>query len=205
MYIKKKMEQLRTRIAFGTALIRRGWLMLLCAMLPLAGAQAACTVMSSNPNLNVGNSIVSALPASNVAGFRRMGVRQVSVNGSCDRVFTALRLSIDGLEVLPTKHTGQAVTHWTDGAAIVFRVSSATVGGVPVQMKLFGSAVPNYSASVDLSQNSVIELDVARLPAEARKSFSLQLELTALVPEGYAPRSKVQLNRQFSVKVHSTE
>lgn len=134
-----------------------------------------------------------------------MGVRQVSITGNCDRSLSVLRLSFEGLEALPTRHGGQAVTQWIDGAAILFHTSGATVGGVPVQMALIGATKPIFNSSLDLSQNSVVELDVGRLPLDARKSFALQIELTALVPEAYAPRSKVQLNRQFSVRLLGTE
>lgn len=180
-------------------------MLILSAAFPLGVAHSACTVLSSAPSLNVGNTTFGAMPPSAVPGYRRMGVRQVSITGNCDRSMSSLRLSFEGLEAISAVQGGQNVSHWSNGTAILFHASAATVGGVPVQMTLVGASKPDFRSSLDLSQNSIVELDVGRIPTDARKSFALQIELTALVPENYVSRSKVQLNRQFSVRLLSTE
>jgi hypothetical protein len=46
-----------------------------------------------------------------------------------------------------------------------------------------------------------VELDLTRLPVDGRKTFAVQLRLTGLVPESFAPRVQTKFDSHFSVRM----
>jgi hypothetical protein len=167
----------------------------------LAGAaHAACTLTTSATDLDMGRAVTGALPASDTPGYKRMGVRQLSINGVCDRAQSVVSLAFEGLEAVPGKPNAGLV-RWGDAGALVFHIERATVDGAPVAMTLLGGQAAGRSTDVTLSRNETVELDLNGLPAQARKSFSLQLSLVGLLPDAYAVRTQVRNYSQFTVRL----
>ena len=188
----------RKTYGFATALRGAPSLLLLCS---LAGAvHATCTLTTSATELDMGSSVAGALPTSDTQGYKRMGVRQLTLNGVCDRTQSAIHLAFDGLVTMPGK-PGAGLVRWGSAGALVFRIEQATVDGSSVAMTLLGEPLFGRSTSVTLSRNETVELDLSGLPAQARKSFSLHLSVVGLLPEVYAVRSQVRLRNQFNVRL----
>ncbi len=169
-------------------------------------AKAACLITSSAANLDLGQAVSSSLAASEVNGYRKFGTRQLSLNGTCDQPQASVRLAFDGLQAVP----GKALTRWGTEGALVFRIESASVDGVDVPLAVgqasaggslgsVGSGV--YAFAVSLIEDAVVELDLTRLPADARKSFALQLSLTGLLPDGFVPRGQTRMDNHFTVRM----
>lgn len=162
-----------------------------------ASVQAACVITASVSNLDFGTSTMAALPASNVSGFRSMGVRQLSVNGVCDASQAALSLSFEGFQTV----SGKSLTRWITDGALIYHVDRMSVGGVDVPFSVAGASTPGYVTSTELFANSTLNADLSRISATARRNFSIQLTITGLLPNEFAPRSLTQLNSQFVVRL----
>jgi len=162
-----------------------------------SAAQAACVMTTSAATLDLGQSAFSALTASNLPGFKKVGLRQVVVNGSCDRSQTKLRLAFDGLQSTP----GKSLVRWGTDGALIFRIDRVSVGSVDVPVALAGASAAGFSNSVVLTEDSVLDADLSRLPAEARKSFSVYVSVTALVPNSFVPRGQARFDNKFLVRL----
>lgn len=162
-------------------------------------AHAACTLATSTTDANMGRAMVQALPpAANAPGYRSMGSRNVTINGFCETSQTSIRLAFTGLQQLADK----PLTRWggTVGA-IAFRIESTTVEGIPVTMRSLSDSAGVSTPSLNLMQDTTLELDLLRLPVDKRKSFSVQVSLSGLLPEHFAPRAETRLTSQFMVQL----
>lgn len=160
-------------------------------------ASAACVLTTSAATVDLGSMTPAALQASDVAGYHKMGSRTLSLNGVCDQSQTALRLAFDGLQLSP----GKALLRWGSDGALAFRIERASVGGVDVPMAAVGAGAPAYASSLVLTADTTVDFDLSRLPPDARKSFSVQVGLTGLLPDGFAPRGKTSLDSRFAVRM----
>ena len=189
-----------TRKTHGCAAALRGgvsWLLLWS----LAGAlHAACTLTTSATDLDMGRSVAGALPASDTPGYKRMGLRQLTVNVVCDHAQSTVNLAFDGLEPVSGK-PGAGLVRWGDAGALLFRIERATVDGSPVPMTLLGKQGLGRSSAVTLANNDTVALDLNGLAAQGRRSFSLQLSLAGLLPDAYVVRTQLRIHNQFTVRL----
>lgn len=162
-----------------------------------APVQAACTVSTTASNLDFGTGTMATLPASDRPGFRSMGMRQLNVTGSCNVSQAALSLSFEGFQTL----SGKSLARWITEGALVYHVDRISVDGVDVPFAVAGASTPGYVTSTDLFDNSTLNADLSRISSTGRKTFSIQLTLTGLLPNEFAPRSLTRLNSQFTVRL----
>lgn len=162
-----------------------------------ARADAACTVVLSAANLQMGNVAASSLRASGVPGYRLMGTKNQIVNVTCTVPQSTLRLELNGL----TPIIGKPLVKWGAVGAMQVRALNATVAGSPVNLKLESLPTSVYAQQVDLTKNDIVNFDLSNVPVLNRKSFSLQLQLTGLLPETLAVRSREILDSSISVQL----
>ena len=162
-----------------------------------AHANAACTMAFSVANVQMGNMPVSQLRASSVPGYRLMGTRTQIVNVNCNVPQTTLRLELSGLMPI----VGKPLVKWGTVGAMQVRAMGATVAGSPVNLKLESVPASVYAQALDLTKNDIINFDLSGVPVNNRKSFSLKLELTGLLPENHSVRSKEILDSSISVQL----
>ncbi|KAF3999265.1 hypothetical protein [Glaciimonas immobilis] len=171
---------------------------LIATLLLAAGAaDATCHVVVSMQSVQLGHLSVASLRPASVAGYRSMGTKNQVINGSCDATQATFRLQFGNLTAI----IGKPLVRWGEVGAMQLRIQGASVGGTPVQMKVEGVAASAYAEGVDITQNGVIALDLSRVPEKSRKSFSLQLQLTGLLPDNYSLRSKVLFESSISVQL----
>ena len=163
----------------------------------VARADAACTVILSTANVQMGNVPVSSLRASGVPGYRLISTRNQTVNVRCNVPQATFRLELGGL--IPI--IGKPLVKWGTVGAMQMRAMSATVAGIPVNLKLESSPAGVYAQEFDLTKNDIVNFDLSSVPLNNRKSFSLQLQLMGLLPESHAVRSKEVLESNISVQL----
>jgi len=169
----------------------------LAAALAAGQAHAACNVVFSVANVQMGSMSVSSLRASSVPGYRLINTRNQTVNVNCNAPQATLRLALSGL----TPVTGQPLVRWGSVGAMQVRALGASAAGVAVNIKLEGAPGSVYAQTLDFTKNDVVEFDLSSVPLSERKSFSLQLQLTGLLPESHAVRSQETLDSSFSVQL----
>lgn len=162
-----------------------------------ASVEAACVMTTSASNLDFGTSTMPALQASSIPGYRSMGVRQLNVNGVCDASQAALSLSFEGFQTL----SGKSLARWVTDGALIYHVDRISVGGADVPFAVTGASSPGYVTSTALFENSTLNADLSQTSATARRNFSIQLTVTGLLPNEFAPRSLTQLNSQFTIRL----
>lgn len=160
-------------------------------------ANAACNVALSAPNIKIGSVSSIGLKAADVPGYRFVGIKSQLVSVSCTISQAGFRIAFDGL--IPI--TGQPLILWGSVGAMKVRVMKASVAGISVNMKLDSAASSMYTESVNLTQNDILSLDLSNVPLQNRKSLSLQLQVTGLLPDTYIVRSEATLNSNISVQV----
>lgn len=190
----RKINRFCTRRSFKLG----AWLALtLGTALAAARADAACAVVLSVANVQMGNVTVSSLRTSNMPGYRLMGTRNQVVNVTCTVPQATLRLELSGL----TPIIGKPLVQWGTVGAMQVRALGATVAGSPVNVKLESLPASVYAQELDLTKSDIVNFDLTSVPVNNRKSFSLQLQLTGLLPEGLAVRSKEILDSSISVQL----
>lgn len=160
-------------------------------------ANAACTMVLSVANVQMGNVPVSSLRPSSVPGYRLMSTRNQTVNVNCSVPQTTFRLELGGLVPM----IGKPLVQWGTVGAMQLRAISATVAGNPVNLKFESSPANVYAQELDFTKNDIVNFDLSSMPVANRKSFSLQLQLTGLLPESHAVRSKETLESNISVQL----
>lgn len=160
-------------------------------------AGAACNAVFSAATVQLGQLSAASLKAANVAGYRSMGSKGQVLNVTCDVPQTTFRLQFDGL----TPVAGQPLLRWGAVGAMQMRAIGASAAGLPVPMRLEGAAASPYTGSVLLTQNDVLNLDLSHVPLPSRKSFTLELELTGLLPSSYVVRSEVKFDSNIAVQL----
>lgn len=170
-----------------------GLALALCA----GAAQAACNVTVSLARVQMGQVSVGALRAASVPGYKSIGARTQSINAGCDTAQPAFRVEFSGLAGV----IGKPLLRWGAVGAMQLRVTGASVGGHPVNVKLESAPASAWAQTAELAQNDVLVLDVAALPALERKSLSVQLQVTGLLPEDYAVTSALVLDSNIQVQL----
>lgn len=160
-------------------------------------ASASCNVVVSAPSVQMGKVTTAGLKAASIPGYRSAGSKNQLVNVNCDSSQSTFRIAFDGL----TQIVGQPLVLWGSVGAMQVRVMKASVSGIPVNMKLEGGNSSIYTEGVNLIQNDVVNLDLSSVPLQNRKSLSLQLQLTGLLPDTYIVRSEVTLLSNISVRL----
>lgn len=169
----------------------------LAAMLVAGRVDAACTVVFSVSNVQMGNVSVPSLRTSSVPGYRLMGAKNQNVNVACTVPQATLRLELNGL----TPVIGKPLVRWGSVGAMQVHALGASVGGVAVNVKLESLMGSVYVQSVDVTKNDVLVFDLSNVPVRERTSFSVQLQLLGLLPESYIVNSQVVLDSSISVRV----
>lgn len=179
--------------------LKLGALLLLALGMSLAaeGANATCNVVFSVPNVQMGNVSVSSLRMSSVPGYRLVGTKNQVMNVTCNVSQPTFRLELSGL----TPVIGTPLVRWGSVGAMHVRALGASVAGLPVNIKLEGLPGSIYAQGVDLTKNDILDVDLSSVPARDRKSFSLQFQLTGLLPESYVVRTQVTLDSSITVQL----
>lgn len=162
-------------------------------------AGAACNLAVSAPRVQMGQMSASTLRLASVPGYRSMGTRSELVSGTCEVSQATFRVEISGLAPI----IGKPLVHWGEVGAMLLQIVGASVGGAPVQVKLESAPASPYAQSVDLMHNDVLVLDVSQISPQNRKSLSIQIQVTGLLPESYAVRSEVILYSNVNVQLLS--
>jgi hypothetical protein len=160
-------------------------------------ALARCDSLTfSSTHLDMGARTYAALPASEVAGYRLMGSRTVTLNALCDDRPDARQLSVE----LPPASESPGLLRWgsvADGAdragAVRVVVQQATAGGHAVPMA-FTSGAPSIAMATQgplvLSGGGTLSLDLRGVPGDgdARRSVLVNLQVQTLVKAaGFEP------------------
>lgn len=165
--------------------------------LAAGSANAACTVVFSAANVQMGNVSVAALRVSNVPGYRSIGTKNQTMNVTCDVSQPALRVQLGGL----VQVIGKPLVRWGTVGAMQVRALSASASGTPVNIKLESLPTSIFSPGVEIIKDEVLNFDLSNVPVKDRKSFSLQFQLTGLLPEGYAVTSQLVLESSMSAQL----
>lgn len=164
-------------------------------LMSISQANATCNVVVSAPSVQLGRITTAGLKTASIPGYHSIGSKNQVVNVNCDVSQTTFRIALDGF----TPVIGTPLVLWGSVGAMQVRVMKASVAGTPVNMKLEGAPSSIYTEGVNLIQNDVLNLDLSGVPLQNRKSLSLQLQLTGLLPDTYIVRSEVTLNSNISV------
>jgi hypothetical protein len=167
-----------TRIALTTVL----------AVCPIF-ARAECTMNFSTPEVNLGESSVDALAASEIAGYRRMArMGSTLLTIDCDANRAGLTVQVNQVTGI-----GGDLLRWDatrpDGA-IRMKIVRATADGAAVSMQIDGKA-PVEQLDIDRDHQAVtLRMSPARGTA---RNFSLEIQFAGFVSSDFVPIGKTAL------------
>ena len=179
-------------------------------MLGCGTAWAACGVVTFVPtSVDVGSQGASALPAADVAGYKRAGTSAVSLRASCDDVPDARQISFDSLLAGDTAglvRWGSAAAGASTAGAARLTVQQASVGGVAVPMTFTptgGAVSAATQGPLALTGNGVLGLDLRGVPStgNARKSLALTMQIQTLVKSSFVPTTSTPFRTDMGVSV----
>lgn len=174
----------------------------LAASLLATGAHAACTLSVSPANIDFGSRPAASLPASDLPGWRLLGQRTGTLTGVCDTPQSQLRLRLTNVQASPTAGLLLLPARPASAApgAMRLRLQEARAGGSAVLVSVESSSAP-ATTSVDVTQPaSVIVLHLAQ-PLPANTGFSVQLNMTALLPASFTPAQLTSFAAQPAVEL----
>lgn len=158
---------------------------------------AACNIVTSSTDVDFGKVPGNSLALSEIDGYRRIGTRQLTINGTCDLPQQIIRIAFDGMQAIP----GKKVVRWGEGGALLFRAERASVNGISVPLTVLGATNTISGGSVDLLSDSIIDLDLGKITPDARKSFVVQLTIIGLLPTNHVMSSQLVLTERYSVRL----
>ncbi|WP_063553359.1 hypothetical protein [Burkholderia territorii] len=144
-----------------------------------------------------GRMALSALAPTDALGLRKMGERTATLSVSCDVSQSVIKLAFGGLRPTALK----PYVAMGSGGMVGFKLSGATIEGVPVDMAIEGTNGGQFTHTLELTNDSVVVFDTARLSPDRRKSYSVQMQFSAALPNSTVVSSERKLNSEFTVQV----